>query len=472
MWVLMGSSAIAVAGSCEASAIDWIGVNFQWSVDSCVLAMAISGLSTTTPILTIFNTLLRHYSLSHVPEEALLLFKHIQHQHQNQYQTISFDSFTYSFLIKACANVQRPRIGIQLHGLTIKAGFEFHVYVQTALVNMYADCGYLKPAQKVFDEMPDRNSVTWNVLITGFIKWGELGVAQYLFDVMPIKNVVSWTGLIDGYTRMNHYNGALALFRRMVVNEGIKPTEVTILAVFPAIWNLRRLESCQIIHSYGDKSGFNASDIRVMNSLIDAYTKCGCVESAIRVFEDMSDERRNVVSWTSIISGFAMHGMGKEAADSFKRMENACMKPNRVTFLSVLNACSHGGLIDEGLEFFKKMVDKCGVVPDIKHYGCLIDMLGRAGRLDEAENMALDIPVEMVNAVIWRTLLGACSFHGNIEVGERVTQKILDMQKEYGGDYVLLSNIFAGASRHSDSESVRRAMDERNAHKIPGLSLV
>ncbi|CAK9157594.1 unnamed protein product [Ilex paraguariensis] len=410
----------------------------------------LSRLSTTTPILTIFNTLLRRYSLSHVPEEALLLFKHIQHQHQNQHQTISFDSFTYSFLIKACANVQRPRIGIQLHGLTIKAGFEFHVYVQTALVNMYADCGYLVQAQKMFDEMPDRNSVTWNVLITGFIKWGELGVAQYLFDVMLIKNVVSWTGLIVGYTRMNHYNGALALFRRMVVNEGIKPTEVTILAVFPAIWNLRRLESCQIIHSYGDKSGFNASDIRVMNSLIDAYAKCG---------SDISDERSNVVSWTSIISGFAMHGMGKEAADSFKRMENACMKPNRVTFLSVLNACSHGGLIDEGLEFFRKMVDKCGVVPDIKHYGCLIDMLGRAGRLDEAENMALDNPMEMLP--------------GNIEVGERVMRKILGMQKDYGGEYVLLSNIFAGASsRHSDSESVRRAMDDQNAYKIPGLSLV
>ncbi|KAG5557968.1 hypothetical protein RHGRI_008022 [Rhododendron griersonianum] len=417
---------------------------------------------------TIWNSLIRHYSLGSFPEEAIQLFKHLQlHQHL----PVSFDSYAYSFLIKACAILQQPNLGTQLHGLTVKAGFRPHLYVQTALVNMYADCGFLVEAQQVFNEMPERNSVTWNALITGIIKWGELGLARSLFDRMPNQNVVSWTGIIDGYARMNQHEVALSLFRTMV-GKGINPTQITVLAIFPAIWNLGCLESCQSIHAYGEKSGFNDSDIRVVNSLVDAYSKCGCMESAVKVFGFMDAKKRNLVSWTSIISGFAMHGMGKQAVDSFKSMEDECMKPNRVTFLSILSACSHGGLVEEGLEFFRKMVNECLLEPDVKHYGCLIDMLGRAGRLDEAEKMALQISPEITNVVIWRTLLGACSFHGNVEMGERVMRKILEMERRYGGDYVLLSNLFAGFGRFADAENVRTQMDERNATKVPGLSLV
>ncbi|XP_059315610.1 pentatricopeptide repeat-containing protein At1g09220, mitochondrial-like, partial [Lycium ferocissimum] len=176
----------------------------------------------------------------------------------------------------------------------------------------------------------------------------------------------------------------ISLFREMVVVEGIKSSEVTLLAIFPAIWNVRCLECCQMIHSYGEKSGIDAFDIRVMNSLVDAYAKCGSIDDAVRAFEDISYETRNFVLWTSIISGYAMHGMAK---DSYNMMVDAGVEPNRVTFLSMLNACSHGGLVDEGLEFLRKMVDEFGIQPDIKHYGCLIDMLGREGRLEEAEKI-------------------------------------------------------------------------------------
>ncbi|KAK9291126.1 hypothetical protein L1049_009313 [Liquidambar formosana] len=423
----------------------------------------------SSPML-LWNTLLRHYSLGVFPEEALLLYTQLQRV--SSAPPPSFDSFTYSFLLKACANLDLTLGGSQLHALTVKAGFEFHVYVQTALVNMYGVCGSLSEAKQVFYEMPERNSVTWNAMITGLTKGGELNLARSLFDEMPTRNVVSWTGIIDGYTRMNQPKEALALFRLMVVHEGVKPTEITILAIFPAIANLGALDCCQSIHTYGEKSGFNASDIRVTNSLIDVYAKCGCINSASRVFEELSAERRNLVSWTSIISGCAMHGKAIDAVENFERMEKACLKPNRVTFLSVLNACSHGGLVEEGLRFFKKMVNECQVVPDIKHYGCLIDMLGRAGRLEEAEKMALQIPAEIVNVVIWRTLLGSCSFYGNVEMGERVTRKILEMERGYGGDYVLLSNIFAGTGRFGDAEKVRKLMDARHASKVPGLSLV
>ena len=335
---------------------------------------------------------------------------------------------------------------------------------------MYAACGAFLEAKQVFDEMPVRNSVTWNVFITGLAKWGELHLACSLLDEMPRPTVVSWTTIIDGYTRMNQPKQALALFLTMFLDEGIKPTEITLLAIFPAISNLGALEICQLIHTYGEKSGLNASDIRIRTSLLDTYAKCGCIESASGVFGEIAAKGRNLVSWTSIISAFAMHGMAKEALENFERMQKECLKPNRITFLSVLNACSHGGLVEEGLKLFTKMVNECQISPDVKHYGCLIDMLGRAGRLDEAEKMALEIPDYVVNVVIWRTLLGACSFHGNVEMGARVTRKILEMERKYGGDYVLLSNIFAGVGRFWDVERVRRLMDERNASKVPGLS--
>ncbi|KAK3197956.1 hypothetical protein Dsin_021371 [Dipteronia sinensis] len=337
---------------------------------------------------------------------------------------------------------------------------------------MYVSLGFSVAGTKVFDEMPERNSVTWNVMITGLVKWGELEFARSLFEKMPCRNVVSWTGIIDGYTRMNRFGEALALFRRMVVYDFMQPCEVTILAILPAVWQTGDVKNCQLIHGYGEKKGFNATDIRVSNCLIDTYAKCGCIRSASRFFEKISVERRNLVSWTSIITGFAMHGMGKEAIENFETMERVGLKPNRVTYLSVLNACSHGGLVEEGFKFFYKMVKEGQVLPDIKHYGCLVDMLGRAGRLEEAEKIALQVPSEITNDVIWRTLLGACSFHGNVEMGERATRKILEMERGYGGDYVLMSNILTGVGRFEDAERLREDMDERNALKVPGRSLI
>ncbi|PON60726.1 Tetratricopeptide-like helical domain containing protein [Trema orientale] len=417
--------------------------------------------------LLLFNNLLRRYAHGDFPHQAFSLYKYFIH-----FSPPSFDSFTYSFLLHACSNLNSVTPGFQLHALAFRVGFHSHVYVQTAMVNMYVSSGFLHEAHQVFDEMSEKNCVTWNVMITGLAKWGDFKASISLFDRMPTPSVVSWTAVIDAYTRMNQHEEAVAVFRRMVSNDGTWPSEITILAIIPAISNLGALKICQSIHAYGEKRGFNASDIRVTNSILDSYSKCGCIESASRFFEEISSGQKNLVSWTSIISGFAMHGMGKEAVESFKKMEEVGLKPNRVTLLSVLNGCSHGGLVEEGLRFFEKMVMEYEIAPDIKHYGCLIDMLGRTGRLEEAEKIAMEVPSEIVNVVIWRTLLGACSFHDNVEIGERVTRKILEMERAYGGDYVLMSNIFASVGRYEDCEKFRRLLDERKAFKVPGHSLV
>ncbi|KAL1554356.1 pentatricopeptide repeat-containing protein, mitochondrial [Salvia divinorum] len=416
-------------------------------------------------LLVLWNSIIKHYALSRFPRDALSLFKHLG----SQRSPFPFDSITYSYLIKACANMKRTDMGSQLHSLSTKVGFDCNVHVQTALVNMYADSRYLVEAKKVFDEMPDRNMVTWNVLLTGFVKWGEIAAARAIFDAMPENNVVSWTGLIDGYTRVNRFHEALHLFRKMVAHKGIRPTEVTLLAVFPSIWNVGSLEFCQTIHGYGEKSGLNVFDVRVVNCLIDAYSRSGSIGSAWQIFEEVDDERKNLVSWTSMISAFAMHGMAGEASDCYKKMESKGVVPNSITFLSVMSGCSHGGLVVEGLEYYRKMVDDYGIMPEIKHYGALIDMLGRAGRLKEAEKIALGVAMD--NVVVWRTLLGACSFHGDVEMGERVTRRIMEIERRYGGDYVLMSNIFSAAGRFADSERVRKMMDARNASKLAGITL-
>ncbi|KAF5203316.1 Pentatricopeptide repeat-containing protein [Thalictrum thalictroides] len=278
--------------------------------------------------------------------------------------------------------------------------------------------------------------------------------------------------MIDGYTRGNRYAEALRFFSGMMSIDGLKPTDITILTVLPAVYNFGDLSICQSIHAYGEKTGFSASDIRVMNSLIDAYAKCGCMKNAYKVFQEIHTKRKNLVSWTSVISGFAMHGMAKEALELFEGMEEENLRANQITFLSVLNACSHGGLMKEGVGFFKKMVDEYHITPNIKHYGCMIDMLGRAGMLEEAEKIALDIPSEMVNVVVWRILLGACSFHGNAEMGERVLRKILKIERGYAGDYVLLSNILTGVGRFGEAGEVRTLMDEMNVLKVPGLCFI
>ncbi|KAG2592505.1 hypothetical protein PVAP13_5NG556600 [Panicum virgatum] len=325
--------------------------------------------------------------------------------------------------------------------------------------------------QAAFGEMPTKNMVTWNVMITGFAAWGEVEYARILFEHMPCKNVVSWTGLIDGYTRACLSGEAVALFRHMIAGgiSRFSPSEITVLAVIPAISNLGGILMGEMLHGYCEKNGL-VSDVWVGNSLIDMYAKIGSVQNSLKVFNEMLD-RRNLVSWTSIISGFAMHGLSIEAVELFAEMRREGIRPNRITFLSVLNACNHGGLVEKGLAFFKSMVYEYNINPEVKHFGCIIDMLGRAGRLSEAEQIIEGLPME-VNVVVWRTLLGCCSKYGEVEMGQRAIKKILNLERESGGDFAVLSNMLNELGWFSDAEQARKLLDERKTVKVPGLALV
>ncbi|XP_010544271.1 PREDICTED: pentatricopeptide repeat-containing protein At1g09220, mitochondrial isoform X1 [Tarenaya hassleriana] len=424
--------------------------------------------------LLFFNSLLRCYSLGKSSLQAYSLYRQLQQLHFLSVihgKLPPFDSFTFSFLLKASANSRIFELGIGIQGATMKLGFGSHVYVQTALVDFYVAAGNTVDAWKVFDGMPERNPVTWNAMIGGLINWGELERAVWLFETMPLRTVISWTIVIDGYVRMNVPEKAIHLFSRMVAYDRIKPNEISILAILPAVSNLGDIRACRLIHGYVEKRGFVLSAIRVANSLIDTYAKCGCIQSSFKFFSEIPEGRKDMVSWTSIISAFAMHGMGKEAIFTFKEMERFGLKPNGITLLSVLTACSHGGLAEDGLDVFNKTINKYQIKPDVKHYGCLVDMLGRSGRLEEAEKIALEIPTkDKDDIIIWRILLGACSFHGDAVMGERVTRKIMELERGYGGDYVLMSNILSSVGRFADAQKFRRLMDRRKAIKDPGHS--
>ncbi|CAN6451531.1 unnamed protein product [Victoria cruziana] len=410
-----------------------------------------------------WNALLRLYSQGQYPHESFAVFREIRDKGELG------DSFTYAFLLKACADAHATDGGIQVHCQTIQLGFESHLYVQTTLVNMYASCGVggsLYCARQVFDDMSIRSVVTWNALIAGLAKWGDVDAARLLFDEMPDRNVVSWTSMIDGYARRNQLREALFLFRRMLL-QGMKPTEITVLAILPAISGLGALELGRQVHASGKKQGFSM-DVRVSNALLDSYSKCGSIVDALHLFEEITD--KNLVSYTSMISAFAAHGLAERALEQFNDMQQRGVKPNDITFLSVLNACSHGGLVEQGRHFFASMVYEHGIAPGMKHYSCMIDLLGRAGLLEEAEKLIVDMPFE-ANAIVWRTLLGACNVHGNVELGRRVLCRILQLEKEYGGDYVLLSNMYSAAGRWDDAWSVRILLDERRAFKMPGRSI-
>jgi pentatricopeptide repeat protein len=317
--------------------------------------------------------------------------------------------------------------------------------------------------------MPAKNAVSWNVVVTGFALAGEVEHARLLFERMPCRNVISWTGMIDGYTRASRHAEAVHLFCRMM-SEGVSPSEMTVLAVVPAISNIGRILLGEALHGYCEKTGLLVLDVRVGNSLIDLYAKIGSIQSSLKVFDELLD-RRNLVSWTSIISGFAMHGLSAEAVELFAEMRRAAITPNGITFLGVLNACSHGGLVEQGVAFFNSMVYEYNINPGIKHFGCVIDMLGRAGRLSEAEQVISGLPME-VNSVVWRSLLGCCSKHGEVEIGERAMKKILEIETESGDDFVMVSNMLTELGRFSDAERARKLVDERNTVKLPGFALV
>ncbi|KAG6408286.1 hypothetical protein SASPL_131291 [Salvia splendens] len=336
------------------------------------------------------------------------------------------------------------------------------VVTWTSMVSVYSSNGNMEAAREVFEKMGARNFYVWSVMIKGYFKRGDAVKAREIFDGISLRNLVIWNSLISGYAQNGMFSEVMDAFTRMQ-EDGFEPNEVTVVGVLSACAQAGMLDVGREIHERLLNSRIELNEF-VVNSLVDMYAKCGDLGTARLIFEEALE--KNSATWNSLITGFAVHGRCREAIELFTRMEESSMRPDGITFLSVLSGCAHGGLVKEGLESFSKM-ERYGVKRSVKHYGCLVDLLGRAGRLEDALNLVKGMPMEPSDAILG-SLLGACKTHSDTYM----TTKALEFINEHSHHYRLLSNIYAASERWEMAERMRVAFSATECEKITGYSVL
>ena len=370
-------------------------------------------------------------------------------------------------LILACRQAMAFGTGRQLHGVSVKLGFDNYDFMQATIIIFYAAFQEIVLAQLQFELGNKAHIESWNALISGFIKNGMIEPARKLFNEMPERDVLSWSSMIAGYAQHEQPNLALELFNEMVFSES-RPNEITMVSVLSAVATLGSLSYGRWAHEYILNNSIPLND-NLIAAIIDMYAKCGSIETSVDFFYQIRYKIKSISPWNAIICGLAMHGHAKLSLDIFSDLQRCSHKLNSITFIGVLTACCHAGLVDEGRAHFRNMKDIYNINPNIKHYGCMVDLLGRSGRLEEAEELIGRMPMK-ADFVIWGTLLAACRMHDNVEVGERAALSLARVEPTHGAGRVLLSNIYAEAGRWEDVGSVRQAMQSQRLTKLPAYS--
>ncbi|XP_076886191.1 pentatricopeptide repeat-containing protein At1g05750, chloroplastic-like [Bidens hawaiensis] len=377
---------------------------------------------------------------------------------------------TFVTLLSACAESpsHARSFGASIHAIACKLGYHTNnVKVGTAIIDMYCKSNQIDLARLCFDYMGFKNKVTWNTMVSGLMRNGEIGDALQLFDEMPERDVISYTALIDGFVKKGQFEHALEWFPRMQIS-GVEPDHVTILSALSACANLGALRLGLWLHRLV-LDGNVKDNIRVNNSLIDMYSRCGCIELALQVFHTMS--KHNLVSWNSIIVGFALNGSVERTLNYFYQMQEDGFKPDGVTFTGALTACSHAGLVDEGKNLFDRMIKVYKIKPRIEHYGCLVDLYSRAGMLEEALNVVTNMPM-IPNEVVLGSVLAACKEANDVQLAEKLMRFISEVDPSGDSNYVLLSNMYAAGGDWYKASNVRRRMKRKGIEKNPGVSCI
>lgn len=383
---------------------------------------------------------------------------------------IPMDGVVMVSALSACAQLLAEKGGESIHGLIIRIGLERYLNLSNALINEYSTCGNIDAARMLFDlaRLGDYvDQISWNSMIAGYLKCGQAKEAKEVFDKMPQKDLVSWSTMISGYCQRDKFSEALALFHEMQVGE-ILPDQTTLVSVVEACTHLFAVEQGKWIHTYIRKNGFHVN-VFLGTSLVDMYMKFGCVDTALDVFNALKE--KGTSTWNASILGLAMNGLVNEAFEKFSEMEGCGVLPNEITFVALLCACRHVGLVDDGRRYFNLMMHDYRIEPNVKHYGCMVDLLGRAGLLREAEELIKKMPMAP-DVSTWGALLGACRKHGDSDIGERVGRKLIDLEPEHDGFHVLLSNIFASNGKWDDLMKLRGKMTRRGVVKVPGCSVI
>lgn len=339
-----------------------------------------------------------------------------------------------------------------------------------SMISGYVGIGNMKDAIDLFEQMPPKDVVSWNCVIDGYARIGGVTDARNVFDRMPIRNTVSWNSMLALYVRCKDYGECLELFDRMIAGGEVKPNEATLVSVLTACAHSGRMDRGKWVHFYiRENSSRIKPDVLLSTSLLTMYAKCGAMELARSVFDEMPE--KSVVSWNSIIMGYGMQGHGKEALELFLEMEKSGPLPNAATFACVLCACTHAGMVLEGWWYFDRMRRIYKIKPRMEHYGCMVDLLGRAGLMKDSEELIKKFTLE-VGPASWGALLSACRTHSNLVLGEFVAKRLMELQPGDVGPYVLLSNIYAAEGKWDSVESMRKKMKEHGMQKTAGSSLV
>ncbi|KAK9027329.1 hypothetical protein V6N11_067167 [Hibiscus sabdariffa] len=408
-----------------------------------------------------WNSLINGYVRSGRAKEAIGLYRKMQEE------GVEPDQVTMIGIVSSCAQLEDLTLGRYFHKYIEDHGLNLTIPLSNALMDMYVKCGSLERAQRVFDNMEKKTIVSCTTMIVGYTRFGLLDAARKLFDEMPEKDAVPWNAIIGGYVQAKRSKEALALFHEMQ-DSGIDPDEVTMVYCLSACSQLGALDVGIWIHHYIEKHRLHLNVV-LGTALIDMYAKCGNITKALWVFHEMPS--RNSLTWTSIIGGLALHGNAHDALSYFSEMIEVGLRPDEVTFLGVLSACCHGGLVEEGRKYFAQMTSKFSLSPQLKHYSCMVDLLGRAGLLDEAEELVKSMTIEP-DAVVWGALFFACRMHGNFLMGERAALKLLELDPHDSGIYVLLANMYGDANMWEEAGKIRKMMRERGVEKTPGCSSI
>ncbi|KAK8946490.1 Pentatricopeptide repeat-containing protein [Platanthera zijinensis] len=444
----------------------------------------------------LFNVLIRALSDSSLPAAAL------------SYVSLMLSTghrpgrLAFPFALRSAASLRFPASAASIHSSVLKSGADLDPFVRTSLADAYgklelhdlalkvfdetpqwhlasniliwnvaiaASCrsDLIANARKLFDEMPERNAASWNSMIDGLMKAGDSESAVELFEQMPEKNVVSWTTILSGYSRNGDNERALSMFDQML-EAGMRPNNFTLSTALSSCAKIGALNMGIRIHDYTRSCGFREVGA-IGTALVDMYSKCGKVDLANRVFARM--EVRDVETWTAMIMGWAVHGFWREALRCFEDMKCSCIKPDEGAFLAVLVACSHSGKVDKGLEIFDSMKPHFHIAPDIKHYTCIVDMFGRAGKVNEALEFLNSMPIE-ADYILWGALLSACRANKNVEIAELAAERLLRLQPMHTGSRVFVSNIYAGARMWDDVEKVRDGLRKNSLSKEPARSYI
>jgi len=346
------------------------------------------------------------------------------------------DSFTIGSLLSACARLKSLSRGKEIHCFMLRNGLELDEFIGISLLSLYVLCGKMLPAKLFFDNMKEKSLVCWNTMINGFSQ-----------NELPCDT--------------------LDMFRQMLSSK-TRPNEITIIGALCACSQVSALRLGKELHCFAMKATLTGDNF-VTCSLIDMYAKCGCMEQSQNIFDSVHE--KGEVTWNVLITGYGIHGRGQKAIQLFKSMQNAGFRPDSVTFIGLLTACNHAGLVAEGLEYLGQMQSLFGIKPKLEHYACVVDMLGRAGRLYEALELVNELP-DKPDSRIWSSLLSSCRNYRDLDIGEKVAKKLLELGPDKAENYVLISNLYAGLGKWDEVRKMRQRMKEIGLQKDAGCSWI